>query len=225
VVGDGATTLAFAPGQIEKLAKRLSELLSVHHKRAPDSPGLTVEALQRSLKDGKPSAAVFARLLHALTQPGQPLERSGPYVRLAGHEASLQGADQKLWERLRPWLAEGGWNHPPKLSDMLARDRSLHREAVTRLLRKAARLGKVYAVGVEYFVLAEHMHELAARAHALAQADEHSRLNVKTYRETTGISRHLSIPLVEFFDHIGFTKRDPVGRKIRRDAHAMFGER
>jgi selenocysteine-specific elongation factor len=77
-------------------------------------------------------------------------------------------------------------------------------------------------VGAEYFILAEHMHELASRAAALAQADEHSRLNVKTYRETTGISRHLSIPLVEFFDHIGFTKRDPVGRKIRRDAHEMF---
>jgi selenocysteine-specific elongation factor len=222
-VADGATTLAFAPGQIEKLAKRLAGLLTAHHKRAPDSPGLTVEALQRSLKDGKPSAPVFARLLHALTQPGQPLERSGPYVRLAGHEASLQGADQKLWERLRPWLGEGGWNHPPKLSDMLARDRALPREGVTRLLRKAAKLGKVYAVGVEYFVLAEHMHELAARAHQLAQADEHQRLNVKTYRETTGISRHLSIPLVEFFDHIGFTKRDAVGRKIKRDAHAMFG--
>jgi selenocysteine-specific elongation factor len=221
--GDGGPVLAFALGQIEKLAARLAELLSAHHKRAPDSPGLTVEVLLRSLKSGKPSATVFARLLTALTQPGQPLQRGGPYVRLAGHEASLQGADLKLWERLRPWLAEGGWNHPPKLSDMLARDRALPREGVTRLLRKAAKLGKVYAVGVEYFVLAEHMRELAARATALAREDEHSRLNVKTYRETTGISRHLSIPLVEFFDHIGFTKRDPVGRKIRRDAQDMFG--
>jgi selenocysteine-specific elongation factor len=221
-LADGGTALAFAPGQIEKLASRLAERLTTHHKRAPDSPGLTVEALLRSLKGSKPSAPVFARALAALTQPDQPLQRSGPYVRLAGHEASLQGADLKLWERLRPWLAEGGWAHPPKLSDMLARDRSLPREGVTRLLRKAARLGKVYAVGVEYFILAEHMHELAARAAALARDDPHSRLNVKTYRETTGISRHLSIPLVEFFDHIGFTKRDPIGRKVRRDAHEMF---
>jgi selenocysteine-specific elongation factor len=94
---------------------------------------------------------------------------------------------------------------------------------VVRLLNKAARLGKVYAVGAEYFILAPHLLELAAKAQELAQSDPHQRLNVKTYRETSGISRHLSIPLVEFFDHIGFTKRDPVGRKIRRDAHAMFG--
>jgi selenocysteine-specific elongation factor len=220
-ISDGATTLAFAPGQIEKLVARMAEILAAHHKRAADSPGMTVEQLQRSLTV-KPSPPVLALLLKQLTGGGT-LERHGPYLRLAGHEASLQGADQKLWERLRPWLAEGGWNHPPKLSDLLARDRTLHREQVTRLLQKAARLGKVYEVGAEYFILAPHLLELALKAQTLAQVDEHRRLNVKTYRETTGVSRHLSLPLVEFFDHIGFTKRDPVGRKIRRDAREMFG--
>jgi selenocysteine-specific elongation factor len=224
-IDDGETTLAFAPGQLEKLVSRVGEVLGAHHKRAADSPGMTLEALQSALSTkttARPSAAVFALLIEELTQSGT-LHRSGPYLRLAGHEASLQGAEQKLWERLQPWLAEGGWNHPPKLSDMLARDRALPRDQVTRLLQKAARMGKVYAVGPEYFILAPHFCELALRAQALAQQDEHQRLNVKTYRETTGISRHLSLPLVEFFDHIGFTKRDPVGRKIRRDAKEMFG--
>ncbi len=222
---NGATTLAFAKGQLEKFVARIGEVLGAHHKRASDSPGMTLEAVQRALTaktSTRPSAAVFALLIGELTRGGT-LQRSGPYLRLAGHEASLQGTEQKLWERLQPWLAEGGWNHPPKLSDMLARDRTLPRDQVTRLLQKAARMGKVYAVGPEYFILAAHFCELAVRAQALAQADEHQRLNVKTYRETTGISRHLSLPLVEFFDHIGFTKRDPVGRKIRRDAKEMFG--
>jgi selenocysteine-specific elongation factor len=217
---DGTTTLAFATGQLERFIARIAEVLAAHHKRAADSPGMTLEQLQRALSV-KPSGNVFALLLNDLIKGGT-LQRHGPYLRLAGHEASLQGAEQKLWERLQPWLAEGGWNHPPKLSDLLARDRSLHRDGVTRLLQKAARMGKVYAVGAEYFILAAHMTELARRAQALAHADEHQRLNVKTFRETTGISRHLSVPLVEFFDHIGFTKRDPVGRKIRRDAQQMF---
>ena len=224
-INDGATTLAFATGQLEKLVSRIGELLGAHHQRAADSPGMTVEALQRALTakaNTRPSAAVFALLLKELIQAGT-LRRSGPYLRLASHEASLQGAEQKLWERLKPWLAEGGWNHPPKLSDMLARDRTLPRDQVTRLLQKAARIGKVFAVSAEYFILTPHLCELALRAQTLAKADEHQRLNVKTYRETTGISRHLSLPLVEFFDHIGFTKRDPEGRKIRRDAREMFG--
>ncbi len=224
-IHDGATALAFTKRQLDKLASRIGEVLGAHHKRAADSPGMTVEALQRALTtkaSTRPSTAVFALLLKDWISGGT-LQRSGPYLRLSGHEAALQGAEQKLWERLKPWLAEGGWNHPPKLSDMLARDRALPREQVTRLLQKAARMGKVYAVGPEYFILAPHFCELALRAQQLAQTDEHQRLNVKTYRETTGISRHLSLPLVEFFDHIGFTKRDPVGRKIRRDAKEMFG--
>jgi selenocysteine-specific elongation factor len=224
-IDDGATTLAFATGQFEKLVARVGEILGAHHKRVADSPGMTVEALQRALTakaNTRPGTAVFALLVKQWIAGGT-LQRSGPYLRLAGHEASLQGAEQKLWERLEPWLAEGGWNHPPKLSDMLARDRKLPRDQVTRLLQKAARMGKVFAVGPEYFILAPHFCELALRAQMLAQADEHQRLNVKTYRETTGISRHLSLPLVEFFDHIGFTKRDPIGRKIRRDAKEMFG--
>jgi selenocysteine-specific elongation factor len=222
-LNDGKVTLAFAPGQIEKRFAQIAAVLAAHHRKSPDSPGLTAEALLRTLPAAaRPIATVFAAIAREMIAGGT-LQRHGPYLRLVGHEAALQGADQKLWERLRPWLAEGGWNHPPKLSDMLARDRkNLHRDQVVRLLQKASRLGKAYAVGNEYFILTEHMHELATRAQALADADPHRRLNVKLYRETTGISRHLSIPLVEFFDHIGFTRRDPIGRKIRKDARTMF---
>ena len=220
VVHDGKTPLAFAAGQLERLTSRIGETLVAHHKRAPDSPGMTQQQLQRALAV-KPGGSVFALLLRELTT-GRTLQRYGPYLQLAGHEGSLQGGEQKIWERLKPWIDEGGI-HPPKLSDLLLRDRTLHREPVARLLQKLARMGKLYAVGAEYFILPQHLCELAVQAQALAEQDENRRLNVKTYREATGISRHLSVPLVEFFDHIGFTKRDPVGRKIRRDASEMFG--
>jgi selenocysteine-specific elongation factor len=220
--GDGQGVLAFHPGQIEDLFTRLSAVLAAHHKRAPDSPGLTAEVLHKSLTQ-KPSSAVFGLLMLDFAAPGGGLQRQGPYVRLAGHEATLLGAEQKLWERLQPWLLEGGYNHPPKLTDILARDRSLHKDPLVRLLHKLARMGKLYVVSEEYFVLPKHLARLAAEAQQLAEADENKRLNVKAYRESTGISRHLSMPLVEFFDHIGFTKRDAVGRKIRRTAQDMFG--
>ena len=219
-VDDGTRRLAFAPGQLERLTSRIGETLGAHHQRTPDSPGMTAEQLQRAITT-KPSPRVFALMLRELTAGGS-LQRLGPYLRQAGHEAALQGNEQKIWERLKPWIAEGGL-HPPKLSELLLRDRSLHRDPVVRLLQKLARTGKLYAVGAEYFVLPQQLCELAVRAQALAEQDAHKRLNVKAYREATGISRHLSMPLVEFFDHIGFTKRDPVGRKIRRDALEMFG--
>ena len=69
----------------------------------------------------------------------------------------------------------------------------------------------------------QHVCALAQAAQKLAREDPNKRLNVKVLRESLALSRHFSLPIVEFFDQVGFTKRDPEGRKIRRDATEMFG--
>lgn len=220
VLPDGPAQRLFAPGQLEQVADSLTQALVAYHREHPDSPGIAPEVLQRQAA-GKPRALVFGHLLRELLAAGR-VQRAGPYLRLSGHEVALLPNEQKLWERLRPWLDEGGIR-PPKLSDMLARDRSLVRDAVLRLLNKLARHGKVYAIGDEYFVQARHVCELAQAAQKLAREDPNKRLNVKVLRESLALSRHFSLPIVEFFDQVGFTKRDPEGRKIRRDATDMFG--
>lgn len=219
-LADGSTTRLFAAGQLEGVADAVTKALAEHHRQHPDSPGIGPEVLQRQVP-GKPRALVFAQALRDLLGDGR-VQRAGPFVRLAGHEVTLLPNEQKLWERLQPWLDEGGI-HPPKLSDMLLRDRNLHRDQVLRLMNKLVRFGKVYAIGEEYFVQAHHVCALAEAAQKLARSDPHKRLNVKDLRESLALSRHLSLPLVEFFDAVGFTKRDPEGRKIRRDATEMFG--
>ncbi len=220
LVVEDKTGLLFAPGQTERFVERVTERLAAHHAKLPDSPGLTQEQLQRVVTD-KPSGTVFALLLRDLVKGGV-LQRTGPHLRLAGHEASLQGAEKQLWERLKPWLDEGGIN-PPKLSDMMMRDRNLRKDQVMRVLQRLERMGKVHAVGAEYFIQTHHMLALALHAQTLVNQDENKRLNVKALRDATGMSRHLSVPLVEYFDHIGFTKRDEVGRHIRRDPNKVFG--
>ena len=219
-VPDGSGQRLFAPGQLEAVANSLTEALAAHHRKQPDSPGMSPELLQRQAAT-KPRVLVFGQVLRDLLGSGR-VQRVGPYVRLSGHEVALLPNEQKLWERLKPWLDEGGI-HPPRLSDMLARDRTLHRDTVVRLLTKLARHGKVYAIGDEYFVQTQHVCLLAQAAQKLAREDANKRLNVKVLRESLGLSRHISVPLVEFFDQVGFTKRDPEGRKIRRDATEMFG--
>jgi selenocysteine-specific elongation factor len=217
---DGAARLLFTPGQIEQFGARTLDLLKAFHQRQPDSPGMGTEQLQRAMTL-KPGGNVFALLLRELQQAGA-LARSGAAWRLPSHVADLQGAEKHLWERLKPWLDEGG-TAPPKLSDLLLRDRTLRKDQVMRMFERAQRLGKVYAVGAEYMVQREHVLQLALAAQKLAQADPNKRINVKELREATGMSRHLSIPLMEFFDAVGFTQRDALGRHIRRDAHKMFG--
>ena len=218
-LADGSQTLLFAPGQLEAHALRITEHLAAFHRKSPDSPGLTQDQLTRQVRD-KPATAVFTVLLQQLVRDGS-LRRNGPQLALAGHEPTLQGAEKQVWERLKPWLDEGGI-HPPKLSEMLERDRNLRKDQVMRTLQRLQRMGKVHAVGAEYFIQTPHMLELTLRCQALAQADANQRLNVRDMRDSLGISRHLSVPLVEFFDEVGLTARDALGRHFKRDPRKMF---
>jgi selenocysteine-specific elongation factor len=219
VIADGARELLLSPGQLDRYGSAVTTHLGAHHRKKPDSPGLTQEQLQRAIRD-KPAGALFALLLQQLVRAGT-LKRSGPHLSLAGHDASLQGAEKQLWERLKPWLDEGGI-HPPRLSEMLLRDRNLRKDQVMRVVERLQRMGQVHAVGAEYVIQTTHLRQLAVHAYELAQADPNQRLNVKQLRESTGISRHLSVPLVEYFDQIGLTRRDEVGRHFRRDPRKVF---
>jgi len=218
-ITEAGQNLLFAPGQLERCAEAVTQHLAAHHRKSPDSPGLVQETLQRAIRD-KPAGAVFGLLLQWLIKQGQ-LKRDGRHLAMASHDASLQGAEKQIWERMKPWLDEGGI-HPPMLSELLLRDRSLRKDQVLRVMQRLQRMGKVHPVGAEYFIQTEHFLQLAERAHELALSDPNQRLNLKELRERTGISRHLSVPLVEYFDQIGLTKRDEVGRHFRRDPRKVF---
>jgi hypothetical protein len=219
-VGEGQAELWFTRAQLQHYQERITEALGAHHRRTPDSPGLSQEQLSRQVRD-KPTATVFTLLVAQLVRAGA-LRRNGAALALAGHEATLQGTEKLIWERLKPWLDENGFL-PPRLSELLERDRSLRKDQVLRTLQRLQRMGKVHPVGAEYWFQTEQMLELSLRAKALAEADPNQRLNVRALRESVGVSRHLSVPLVEYFDEIGLTERDAVGRHFKRDPRKMFG--
>jgi hypothetical protein len=112
---------------------------------------------------------VFPLLLRQLVKDGV-LKRSGAQHALPGHDPSLQGAEKQLWQRLKPWLDEGGI-HPPRFSDLLLRDRSLRKDQLLRVLERLQRMGAVHAVGAEYFIQTPHLLALATEAYLLAEAD------------------------------------------------------
>jgi selenocysteine-specific elongation factor len=158
--------LLFAPGQLERYARRHRDTWR-HHRKQPDSPGLTQEQLQRRCATSPP-ARCYGRCCCS-SWCGRPLKRSGPTC--AGRARGLAaGRREAAVGTLKPWLDEGGI-HPPKLSDMLLRDRNLRKDQVMRLLQRLQRMGKVHAVGAEYFIQT-HAPAGAGGAQAkLAEAD------------------------------------------------------
>ena len=211
---------AFSPEQMQGFTTSALDTLKRFHAKSPDSPGLARDQMHRQVKE-RPFAPLFDALLEFLIQ-SREVKRSGPHYSLANHVVELQGVEKQIWERIKPWLDEGGI-HPPKLSDLMPRDKALRKDQVDRTLQRLARMAKGHLVGQEYFIQSRHFLELAVRSHDLAMADPNRRLNVKDLREAVGTSRHLSMPLVEYFDQIGLTQRDAVGRHFKRDPRKMLG--
>jgi len=214
-VSGGARTLAFAPAQWTALEARVVQTLGAHHAQAVDSPGLTLDQLQRALHVLPPLDALCAGLIGAGS-----VAKSGPYLRLPDHTPRLSDAEQTLWQKVQPWLDLAGLS-PPKIAELL-RDRNLNQAQAIAVLQKLCRMGELYAVGRDYFVLPRHIAELAACAQALAAQSPERLLTVGRLREATGVSRHLSLPLLEFFDRAGLTMRVKDGRRMRRDARDVF---
>ena len=219
VLPNGDSSLAVAPAVWQGWQARLLAALAAHHQREADSPGATLPQLQRSLP-GKLSATLVVSLAAGL-QATHALRRNGPYLRLPQHEVRLSDAEQALWERMQPRLQEAA-NQPPKLAE-LARDLQLGEERLRELAPRLVRIGRVHAVGRDYLLLPHTVRQLAADAERLAREHPRGLLTVGALRAASGVGRHLSLPLLEFFDRVGLTARIKDGRRLRRGWQEVFG--
>jgi selenocysteine-specific elongation factor len=149
---------------------RAVEALDRHHARAPDEPGLNSARLQRMAFPAQSGAqatlaqvppVVWQAWIERLLAEGEPvIERTGQWLHRPGHRVTLSEAERTLSERLLPLLAAGG-NDPPWVRD-LARSTGTREDAVRELLRKQARLGRLYQVVKDLFYPAERVAELAS---------------------------------------------------------------
>ena len=217
-VTEAGKTSSFTPGQWQAYQAHALEAISDGQQRSPDSPGMTLENLRR-ITPVKLSLPVLSAVVNGLLAERR-VARDGPYLHLPGHQIRLSVLEQNLWEKISPRLQEAG-KQPPRLPE-LAQHLRINEEQARQLLRRLARMGKLYQVGEDYFFMPGAIAELALKAQLLAQQHEGKRFTVGQYREATGISRHLSIPLLEFFDRVGFTLRIDDGRRIRRDYSEVF---
>jgi selenocysteine-specific elongation factor len=174
---------------------------------APDSFGLTAEevasALPESLRPLAPAA------LRTLVADGV-VQRFGRLLRLPGHEARLSPEDEAAWGAVAAALRMAGLD-PPRVA-LLAERLAMQEAELRPLLATLARLGRLRAVSAQYFVLPEVLGGLAVRA--AAAAGEAGLLTVGPFRTATGIARHATLPVLEFFDRVGFTRRVPEGRRL-----------
>jgi len=186
-----------APDVFVRARQQLLEALETHHAAHRLEPGMAREALRRAVKD----AALADAALDALVGDGRCVIE-GQTARLAGHEVRLEGAEAAAVEAVRNAIEAAGFEGktPEELPDVHG---TLPPRAALDFLVRA---GDVLRIGRDRYVAAGIIQEVVGRVgEALREAGE---IGPAQLRDTLGLTRKFSIPLLEWLDAQGYTVRN-----------------
>ncbi|HEX4741544.1 MAG TPA: selenocysteine-specific translation elongation factor [Caulobacteraceae bacterium] len=219
ILGSGDDAVALAPDAWARWRRELAETLSGFHSDNPDVQGQGREALRLSLQP-RLSEPAFRAALQRLV-PGGAIVLDGAFVRLASHTVRLTAADEALWEEIAPLLADAARFRPPRARD-IADLLDEPEDGVRRLLKLAARLGRVDEVAHDHFFLRATVQEMARIAAEVAIAAPEGSFTAAQFRDQLDNGRKVAIQILEFFDRHGVTQRTGDLRRIGGHAD-VFG--
>lgn len=216
--GPPAAERAIRPEQFQASRDRLLRAVADCHARDPEAVGPTGDELIRGLVSAA-ARPVFQAALTGLLREGA-LVREGAYLRLPTWRPALSPADSRLWKRIEPLLDVGGLR-PPRFRELAAKlDAPL--ALVESIVRRAARLGLAVPVASNRAFSLAAIRQLAAIAEALAEAAPEGDFSASEFRDRSGVGRNLTIEVLEYFDHIGLTRRVGSARRLVRTADQVF---
>lgn len=194
-----------SPGLLETVRSRLVESLAAHHAARPLLPGMDVVEVR----------SLLAELHPALAEPGLAdatidhfasagsIAREGTAIRLPTHRASTAGRDDA--DRLVAAVAANELS-PPTVRELMASSFS------AELINAVCVEGRLVRISQDIVITPG----LLARAETLVrERGAAPGLTVSSFREALGTSRKYALPILEYFDAKGITRRQGDLRVLR----------
>ena len=191
-----------------------------HHRAHPDRQGIGESQLARTT-DLRLTRPLLPGLIGKLLADGA-LRRSGSLLHMPGHSTRLGEQVERLLQKLRPILQNAD-KVPPRTRELAAMS-GLPLATLEKLLRQAEISDRLVKVADNRHYLPATIRELAALAETLAGGPGGNEgFTVVGFRDASGIGRNLCIEILEYFDGIGFTRRDGNVRFVRVSREKLFG--
>lgn len=194
---------ALAPGALPLLERALLAGLEAFHRREPMAAG----ALLETLALGYPQhwlAAAADRLVKA----GKIEAGSGGRYRLGNAAPARSGEQLQLRAALEEQFRALGWSAPP-LAELL---RQFPQPGARALVADLARERVLTECQPGWYLHASALDRLRALLHQHKAAQPG--FSVGDFKQWTGLSRKLAIPLLEYCDRVRLTRRSGEGRVI-----------
>lgn len=191
----------FAASAREAVAARLLGTLETHHAERPLEPGLSLEAARQALRPADP-ALVEAAIERLETAGG--IERRGTRLARAGHEVDPGKEDRRTLAAMREAYAGAGLEAPE--TDALARALGVDVGRLRDLQRYLEERGALRKLASDWYVDAAALD--AAERKVVERIERGGPADIGDLKELFDLSRKYLIPLLEYLDRAGVTRRD-----------------
>lgn len=201
VVGDSGQLVAAS--MIEDFCRRAAERLRQFHNKHPDDPGYPTDSFAGWLK-GKWGEAVGANVLEQLKSGSSPaVQVLGRYCCLAEFAPKMSAQDRQLLKAIIDEYNTAAFQ-PPAASALKCAS-SASKARVNKLIKIATATGELVQITPDILLHAGRLEQLKKQ---MAEAiKERGGLAVADVRTMIDSSRKYVVPLVEYLDRSGFTKR------------------
>jgi selenocysteine-specific elongation factor len=193
------------PDLIDEVGSHLIAHLAAYHQEHPLRPGLEIgdariELAERSSRFSDPGLG--DALIAHLARSGQVV-REGTTLRLPTHGTSTAGREDA--DRLVA-VVEGAEPTPPSVKELTAQGFG------PELIKAVCTDGRLVRISPEVVVTPAFL----ARAEAVVRERGGAPgVTVSAFREALGTSRKYALPILEYFDARGFTRRQGDYRVLR----------
>jgi len=191
------------------------------HLQQASQQGISEPALSRGVEFAS-SHLLFHGILQSLLELNA-IKRTGTLLHLPGHRTQLSAEETAFLEQVRPILLKAGYV-PPRTRELVEMT-NIPLMSLERILKVSAKAGTLIKVAENRYYLPETIMTLAGFTEQLVEAAEDEEgFSVIQFRDASEIGRNLCIEILEYFDSVGFTRRDGNSRFVRTNKENIFGK-
>jgi selenocysteine-specific elongation factor len=198
-------------GLVEELSAKIAELVTAYAKKFPLRLGIPKEEARRKVKF-KGGANEWNAITQSLDESASwvvvgdriGLTEQGPELTTAMDKA-LATAAKELQAFGLNWPGMDNWAEESRVFRAAAKDPALGDFKPAELTRHLVDHGHAVAINNEYLVATDAWHNLQGklRDHFATESD----MAFASFRELSGLTRKLGIPMLEYLDQTGVTVR------------------
>jgi len=200
----------YAASARERAMARIISAIEAHHAREPLQRGMPLETARQA---ARPAAGPLVEAAIQALERTRDVERRGATLARGGHRVVLDPADARLVEQTLARYGEAGLEPPDTGS--LAVELGIDAARLRDLLGLLEREGRVVKLASDWYADADALAR-AERMLVERLGEEAEGADTGAFKEMFGVTRKYLIPILEYFDRSGVTRREGNRRVLAR---------